>query len=67
VTGSGGVPEIQVHRSTIEGLKLFDVDRLRWLDEAAALGPLVALRLGPVRVWVGAPGHTRVTDAVANV
>jgi cytochrome P450 len=25
---------------------------LRWLDEAAAMGPLVALRMGPVKVWV---------------
>ncbi len=42
----------------IKALRLFDADRLRWLDEAAALGPLVSLRMGPVKVWV-------VTDAEA--
>ena len=45
-------PELKVHRSVIKGLKLFDADRLRWLDEATALGPVVALRMGPVKMWV---------------
>jgi cytochrome P450 len=45
-------PEIKVHRSLTKGLKLFDADRLRWLDEATALGPVVALRMGPVKTWV---------------
>jgi len=45
-------PELKVDRSLTKGLKLFDADRLRWLDEAAALGPVVALRMGPVRTWV---------------
>lgn len=36
------VPELKVHRSTIKALKLFDADRLHWLDAAAAEGPLVA-------------------------
>lgn len=49
-------PQLRVHRSVTKGLKLFDTDRLRWLDEAAAIGPLVALRMGPVTTWV-------VTDA----
>jgi enediyne biosynthesis protein E7 len=49
-------PELKVHRSLTKGLKLFDADRLRWLDEATALGSVVALRMGPVRTWV-------VTDA----
>ncbi len=48
----GAVPELKVHRSVFKALKLFDADRLRWLDEAAALGPVVVLRMGPVRVWV---------------
>ena len=52
----GSAPELKIHRSITKGLKLFDADRLRWLDEAAALGPVVALRMGPVRTWV-------VTDA----
>jgi cytochrome P450 len=45
-------PAVKVHRSLTKGLKLFDADRLRWLDEAAALGPVVALRMGPVNTWV---------------
>ena len=51
-------PEVRLHRSLTKGLKLFDADRLRWLDEAAALGPVVPLRMGPVKTWV-------VTDAGA--
>ena len=45
-------PEVGLHRSVFKALKLFDADRFRWLDEAAALGPVAALRMGPVRVWV---------------
>ena len=32
-------PELKIHRSLTKALKLFDADRLRWLDEAAAAGP----------------------------
>ncbi len=49
-------PDLRIHRSLTKGLRLFDADRLRWLDEAAAIGPLVALRMGPVELSV-------VTDA----
>jgi cytochrome P450 len=45
-------PELKVHRSVTQALKIFDADRLRWLDEAAAAGPLVTLRMGPVKVCV---------------
>ena len=45
-------PELKIHRSLTKALKLFDADRLRWLDEAAAAGPVVALRMGPVKTWV---------------
>ncbi len=45
-------PELRVHRSITKALRLFDADRLRWLDEAAAIGPVVALRMGPVKTWV---------------
>ena len=45
-------PSIKVDRSIRKSLRLFDADRFRWLDEAAALGPLVALRMGPINVWV---------------
>jgi cytochrome P450 len=33
-------------------LRRFDADRFRWLDEAASIGSLVGLQMGPVRVWV---------------
>jgi cytochrome P450 len=45
-------PEVRLDRSLTKSLKLFDADRLRWLDEAAAQGPLVALRMGPIKLWV---------------
>jgi cytochrome P450 len=45
-------PELRIHRSITKALRLFDADRFRWLDEAAAIGPLVAMRMGPVKVWV---------------
>jgi hypothetical protein len=53
----GSAPELGIHRSLTKSLRLFDADRLRWLDEAAALGPLVALRMGPVKTWLA--GITR--------
>ena len=49
-------PELRVHRSITKALKMFDADRFRWLDEASSMGPVVALRMGPVKMWV-------VTDA----
>jgi cytochrome P450 len=45
-------PELTIDRSVTKALAKFDANRLRWLDEAAALGPLVALRMGPVKVWI---------------
>jgi len=48
----GAAPELKLHRSVTKALRLFDADRFRWLDEATALGPLVALRMGPAKVWV---------------
>lgn len=45
-------PELKIHRSITKALKLFDADRLRWLDEAAAAGPVAALKMGPVKVWI---------------
>jgi cytochrome P450 len=49
-------PVIQVHRSFRRAVALFNEDRFRWLDEAVLLGPLAAIRLGPLTIWV-------VTDA----
>jgi cytochrome P450 len=45
-------PTLQIDRSLRRALRTFDRDRLRWFDEAAALGPLVALKLGPAKAWV---------------
>jgi enediyne biosynthesis protein E7 len=45
-------PALTIHRSLTKALKLFDADRFRWLDEAAAAGPVAALRMGPVKTWV---------------
>ena len=45
-------PTLQIDRSLRRALRSFDSDRLRWLDEATALGPLVALKLGPAKAWV---------------
>jgi cytochrome P450 len=45
-------PIVRVDRSIRRGLRAFSADRFRWLDEAAALGPVVGLRFGPVNAWV---------------
>ena len=59
-------PELKVHRSLTKSLRLFDADRLGWLDEAAALGPLVALRMGPVKTWVVTDPEAARTILVAD-
>jgi cytochrome P450 len=63
------LPELQVDRSPLKALRSFDADRLGWLDRATALGPVVAMRLGPIRTWVVTdPDVARsmlVTDAAA--
>ncbi len=45
-------PILQIDRSLTRSLRLFDQDRFRWLDEAASLGPLTILKVGPAKVWV---------------
>ncbi len=60
-------PELRIHRSSVtKGLKLFDADRLRWLDDAAAVGPLVALRMGPVKLFVVTDAEVARTMLVAE-
>jgi cytochrome P450 len=63
------LPELQVDRSPLKALRRFDADRLGWLDRATALGPVVAMRMGPIRTWVVTdPDVARsmlVTDAAA--
>ena len=46
------LPELKVHRSARKALRRFDADRLGWLDRTAALGPVAAMRMGPIRTWV---------------
>lgn len=48
----GSAPIVRVDRSIRRGLRAFDADRFRWLDEAAAAGPVAGLRFGPVNAWV---------------
>src|ERR1700730_2391067 len=45
-------PTVRVDRAIRRSLQAFDRDRLRWLDDAAALGPIAGLRFGPTTVWV---------------
>lgn len=45
-------PTVRIDGSIRRALATFDADRLRWLDEAAALGPIAGLRFGPVTAWV---------------
>ena len=50
------IPVVRIDRSLFRALRAFSQDRLRWLDEAAALGPVAGLRFGRSTVLV-------VTDA----
>ena len=59
-------PELRVHRSVFKALRLFDADRFRWLDEAASIGPVVALRMGPVKVWAVSDAEVARTMLVAE-
>ena len=59
-------PELRVHRSVFKAFRLFDADRFRWLDEAASIGPVVALRMGPVKVWVVSDAEVARTMLVAE-
>ena len=46
------VPTITIHRSLFKALKMFNSERFRWLDDAAAAGPLTRLKLGPVAAYI---------------
>jgi len=50
--GMRTAPTVRIDRSIRRSLQAFDRDRLRWLDEASALGPLTGLGFGPSTVWV---------------
>ena len=63
------VPVVRIDRSLRRSLRAFSEDRLRFLDEATALGPVAGLRFGPSTVYVvsdaEAARHLLVTDAAA--
>ncbi len=46
------LPTFRIDRSLLGSLRAFSEDRLRYLDEAAALGPVTALRFGRSTVYV---------------
>ena len=46
------VPVLRIDRSLRRSLRAFSEDRLRFLDEATALGPVAGLRFGPSTVYV---------------
>jgi cytochrome P450 len=60
------LPELKVHRSALKALRLFDADRLGWLDRATALGPVVAMRLGRIPTWVITDPNVARTILVAD-
>ncbi|MBK5288275.1 MAG: cytochrome P450 [Acidimicrobiia bacterium] len=63
------IPVVRIDRSLLRSLRVFSNDRLRWLDEAAALGPVAGLRFGPSTVFVVTDAELArtilVTDAAA--
>jgi cytochrome P450 len=63
------VPVVRIDRSLRRSLRTFDEDRLHFLDEAAALGPVAGLRFGPSTVYVVSDAELArtmlVTDAAA--
>lgn len=42
------VPVMQFHRSLIKALRVYNSDRLGWMETAAAKGPIVGFRFGPI-------------------
>ena len=59
-------PTVRIDRSIRRALATFDADRLRWLDEAAALGPIAGLRLGSATTWVLSDPETARTMLVTE-
>jgi len=43
-------PVMSIHRSATKAMRLFNADRLSWMEKAAELGPLVSVQAGPVRL-----------------
>jgi cytochrome P450 len=42
------VPTLRIDRSLTRSIRLYKEDPLRWVGEAAGMGPIVALRFGPL-------------------
>lgn len=59
-------PRIVIHKLTTTALKLFNGDRLRWLDEAAEAGPVSALQLGRSLVYVITDADTARAMLIGN-
>ena len=59
-------PTVRIDRSIRRSLAAFGADRLRWLDEAAARGPIAGLRFGPSTVWVLSDPEAARTMLVTN-
>jgi cytochrome P450 len=48
VPQGGSVPTLRIDRSLTRSIRLYREDPLRWVGEAAGMGPIVAFRFGPV-------------------
>ena len=48
VPQGGRLPTLRIDRSLTRSIKLYREDPLRWIGEAAGMGPIVAFRFGPV-------------------
>jgi cytochrome P450 len=46
--GGAEAPVLRIDRSVTRSVRLYNADRLRWTEEAAAVGPIVRLGFGPI-------------------
>lgn len=53
VPESGSLPTLRIDRSLKRSIRLYSEDPLRWIGEAAGMGPIVAFRFG----WWNTPGN----------
>ncbi len=49
---AASVPVVKLPGGVRRALAAFDEDRIAWLDQASAQGPIAGLKLGPVTAWV---------------
>jgi cytochrome P450 len=48
VPQGGCLPTLRIDRSLTRSIRLYSEDPLRWIGQAAGMGPIVALRFGPI-------------------